>query len=180
MRNYFFNREIHWIKCSLSGRPLDDSLLKSSTGTVSGVFSGINIASCCLLASKCLSSSSEVIWPSWFFVDNCIGNEVDLVNILVVFVLLQIGWDEDANKPGSILIIGADNGTWVDGVDEDGIEIVIDEVDATIGNVNLGFPAFAPLDLVVWFAGFFFLLELVFGWDSLLLFSFAFFLKIKN
>ena len=38
----------------------EGSLLKSSTGTVKGVFSGIKSLNDCL-ASKCLSISSEVI-----------------------------------------------------------------------------------------------------------------------
>lgn len=41
----------------------EGSLLKSSTGTVKGVFSGIKSLNDCL-ASKCLSISSEVICPS--------------------------------------------------------------------------------------------------------------------
>lgn len=41
----------------------EGSLLKSSTGTVKGVFSGIKSLNECL-ASKCLSISSEVICPS--------------------------------------------------------------------------------------------------------------------
>lgn len=168
--NYCVSLRFRWL--SSSGRPLDDSLLKSSTGTVSGVFSGISRADGCRRDSKCLSNSSEVIWPS--------------IALLTDEVLLAEALDDWEHVVMEV-VATEDNSLLIKGVNiEDviiGVEVVAQEL--TCVAIDRDFDGF-PVELLLerlaldWLFVFFFLEVLAIVCDSLEILSVIFFFFVSN